>query len=160
MISYDPMTKEQAEIERFSLAKEGYYPGFIEDSTDKISKSGNSMMEMQLRLYKEDGSSFSFTDYLVFNPKTMWKVVNCAESSGTIKEYNERKFCSEVVKNKKVKVWVGIQEGQLIPDEKLNGKPSGSKYPDKNVAKDYLKQDQELLGVKENETFSDDEIPF
>ncbi|HEY2811777.1 MAG TPA: hypothetical protein VGJ00_10375 [Rhabdochlamydiaceae bacterium] len=157
MFNYQVFTEAQAMQERYNLLKEGIYDAVINFSTDKTSSSGNPMMDMTLAVYDDNGMEHNVRDFLVFTPKMMWKVVHCAESANVVKEYEEQKFCSDIVVGKRVKVKVTVEEGSPIPDDKLNGKPVGTKYPDKNKIDDYIKDGQVL---QNGNGFVDDDINF
>ncbi len=153
MFNYTPMSEEQAMRERFELLNDGEYHATIKSATLKNSQSGNPMFEVYLDVYNEIGKPHALKDYLVFTNKMMWKVRHCAEATNLIKEYEDQKFAPELILNKNIKVLLSKQEGNIIPDDKLKGKPSGSRYPDKNVVLDYIKDD--------GSTFvPDSDIPF
>lgn len=154
MFSYQVMSENEAMQKRFNLLKDGEYDAIIVKSEDKTSSSGNPMMDMTLTVFDETGSSHQIRDFLVFTDTMMWKVIRCAESAGVMTEYEKQKFCSNLVIGKKVKVQVSVEEGSIIPEDKLKGKLPGSKYPDKNKIQDYLKE-----GGKRSE-MDDDLIPF
>ena len=153
---YEVMTEQEAMSERFQLLKEGVYEGVITSSEDKNSSKGNPMMDMTVTVFDKNGKSFEIRDFLVFSKVCMWKVVHFVESADCAKEYQDGKFCSEIAINKRVLVKVGVEPGALIPEDKLNGKPLGSKYFDKNKIEDYLKKDQ--LNSVDNEL--NDDVPF
>lgn len=158
MFNYEPMSKDQAQQERFSLLKDGYYDAHVFDAIEKTSSTGNPMIEMHLKVYDDTGRPNDVRDFLVFTPKMNWKVINCAESADLAKEYSEKKFCGDLLKDKNVRVLISTQAGTEIPTEKLNGKPPGSRYPDKNVVQDYvLREGKTSVGLAD---FKDDEIPF
>jgi hypothetical protein len=92
----------------------------------------------------------------------MWKIIHFSDSSGLLKEYQEQKLCSEIIINKRVRVKITIEEGSEIPQDKLKGKPPGSKYPDKNKVEDYIKKDdQKPLEQKEgDDPFYAEDIAF
>lgn len=140
MFDYDVMEEEEAMQERFQILKEGEYDGIIEQSEDTVSaSSGNPMMAMTLNVFDQEGRPHSIKDYLVFTKNMMWKVIHCADSAGLSEQYKQKKFCSNTAIGKSVRVRIGIESGKLIPEDKLNGKAFGSKYPDKNKVEDYLK---------------------
>ena len=157
MFAYQVVSEQEAMAERFQLLKEGEYDAIISASQDKQSSTGNPMMDMTLSVFDENGKSHDIRDFLVFTKTMMWKVVHCAESAGILPEYESQKFCSEAVIGKSVRVKVNMEEGGLIPDDKLNGKISGAKYPNKNKIEDYVKK-----GGKSsiNTPFGDDDINF
>jgi hypothetical protein len=160
---YQPITEQEAIEERFNLLKEGDYDAVITTSQDKVSaNSGNPMMDITLQVFDEVGKARDVRDFLVFTKTMMWKVIHFADSSGLLKEYEEGKLCSEVAVGKRVRVKITIEEGGEIPQDKLKGKPAGSKYPDKNKVVDYVKkEDQKPLDQKtDDDPFSDDDIAF
>lgn len=139
MFSYDVMSEQEAMQERFQLLKEGEYDAVIDKSEDKVSaSSGNPMMDITLSVFDENGKAHTIRDFLVFTKGMMWKVIHFAESAGLTKEYAEQKLCSEVAVGNRVRVKIAIEEGGIIPEDKLKGKAPGSKYPDKNKVEDYV----------------------
>ena len=164
MLNYDVMSEEQAEQERYQLLKEGEYNAVIASSEDKTSSTGNPMMDMSLTVYDELGKTYSVRDFLVFTRQMMWKIINCADSAGLLPEYNTGKFCSNAVINKNIRVKIGLEEGKIIPHDKLQGKPEGSTYPSKNKVMAYIKRaEQKPLGHKEpdlKENDIDNDVPF
>lgn len=156
MFAYDVMTEQEAIEERFNLLKEGEYDAVITASQDKQSSSGNPMMDMTLQVFDEAGKARDVRDFLVFTKTMMWKVIRFADSAGLLKQYEEGKLCSEVAVGNRVRVKITVEEGILIPGEKLNGKPAGSKYPNKNKVDDYVKkEDQKPLDAP----FADSDMP-
>lgn len=163
MFNYEVMTEEEAMKARFQLLEDGDYPAVIKKVTPRNSASGNSMFDMDLDIYDDNGTPHNMRDFLVFTTQMMWKVIHCVESGGLVKEYMEKKLTPELLENVNVRVRVKTQLGSEIPLDKLKGKPSGSKYPDKNVIEDYLKPEDPLKVKKIAEKKSDfisDDIPF
>lgn len=141
MFSYDVMDEAEAMQERFQLIKEGTYQAVIMKSEDKVSaNSGNPMMDMTLHVYDNNGTPHTVRDFLVFTKPMMWKVIHAADSAGVLGQYKNGLLCSNLMQGKNVVVKIGIEEGRIIPEDKLQGKPVGSKYPDKNKVEDYIKQ--------------------
>jgi len=163
MFAYEVMNEQEAMQERFQLIKEGEYDAVITASQDTHSaNSGNPMMDMTVSVYDANGKAHDIRDFLVFTKAMMWKIVHFANSAGILKEYEEGKLCSEVAIGKRVRVKIVVEEGSEIPQDKLKGKPMGSKYPDKNKVEDYVKkEDQKPLEQKtESDPFLDDDIAF
>jgi len=169
MLQYQVMDEEEAMQERFQLLAKGEYDAVIEKSQDRVSSnSGNPMMDMTLSVFDEQGRSHSVRDFLVFTKSMMWKVIHCADSAGIIDQYKSGKLCSDLIQGKRVRVKIGIEEGKIIPEEKLQDKSPGSKYPDKNKVEDYLKVGVSSLPRKENnyntaatsKLDDEDNIPF
>lgn len=163
MFAYQVYTEQEAIEERFNLLKEGEYDAVITASLDKQSaSSGNPMMDITLQVFDDNGRSRDVRDFLVFTPSMMWKVIHFADSAGILTQYEEGKLCSDAVIGKRVRVKITIEQGSLIPQDRLKGKAAGSKYPDKNKVEDYLKTgDKKSTALKENQgPFEDDEIAF
>ena len=164
MLNYEVMSEEQAESERFQLLKEGEYDAVITSSVDKQSSTGNPMMDIMLTVYDAEGKTHTVRDFLVFTRSMMWKIIHCADSAGVLPEYHQGRFCSNTVINKNVRVKISIEEGRQIADDKLQGKPVGSKYPDKNKVAAYIKKaEQKPLGhtlPKDEQIDEDDDVPF
>lgn len=159
MFSYEVLSEQEAMQERFQILKEGEYDAVITASQDTLSaNSGNPMMDMTVTVYDENGKPHDVRDFLVFTKAMMWKVVHFANSAGILKEYEERKLCSQIAIGKRVRVKIVIEEGREIPEDKLKGKPLGSKYPDKNKVEDYVKKEDQkaLRNTDEFDPFSDD----
>jgi hypothetical protein len=163
MFAYDVMSEQEAIEQRFNLLKEGEYDAVVTVSHDKVSSnSGNPMMDITLQVFDESGKACDVRDFLVFTKKMMWKVIHFADSASLLKEYEEGKLCSEVAIGQRVRVKIGIEEGGEITQDKLKGKPIGSKYPDKNKVEDYVKkEDQKPLTIaNDDKQLEDDDIPF
>jgi hypothetical protein len=162
MFAYDVMSEREAIEERFNLLKEGEYEAVIASSKDKVSSSGNPMMDLTLQVFDENGRTREVRDFLVFTKTMMWKVIHFADSAGLLKTYEAGKLCSESAMGNHVRVKITIEQGGLIPEDKLKGKAFGSKYPDKNKIDDYVKKDdQRPLEQKiDDNPFKDDDIAF
>ena len=146
---------------RYQLLKAGEYDAVIIRSADRISESsGNPMMDMTLTVFDNEGKEHEIRDFLVFTPKMMWKVIHFADSAGLLTEYEAGKLCSAVALNRRLRVKIKIEEGSLIPENKLKNKLIGSKYPDKNKIDDYIKLSDKQEPVLENHHDLNDTIPF
>ncbi len=161
MFVYEILSEQEAIEERFNLLKEGEYDAVITASHDKQSSSGNPMMDITLQVFDHNGKARDVRDFLVFTKTMMWKVIHFADSAGLLPQYEQGKLCSEVAVGQRVRVKINIEEGSVIPEDKLKGKPAGSKYPDKNKVEDYIKKDdQKPLEQKvEDDPFADDDMP-
>lgn len=159
MFSYDVMTEEQAMRERFQLLSDGTYDGVIRKVTHRLSSIGNDMFELSLDIYNPQGGTNLVRDFWVFTKGMMWKTIHGCKSAGCLKEYEDKKLTPDLLVDRNVRVVIKTQEGNLIPDDKLKGKPPGSKYPDKNVVEDYV--DVSVMNAPPtNDDAFNDEIPF
>lgn len=161
---YEPMSEDEATKARYQLLPDGIYEAYVLNSIPKLSNSNNSMAQLDLLVYDEDGKEHPKKDFLVFTPKMMWKIKHFCDSAGLQKEYEDKKFHPDMAKNMNVFVKITSQIGKEIPLDKLNGQPPGSKYQDKNVIDDYVvsdgKKTQPTNNSEAQASAFDDEIPF
>ena len=136
--SYDVMSEEQAQQERFSLLKEGEYDATLEKFEGKISSTGNRMIEFLLHVYDHDGKVVQIKDFIAFTPKMTWKLRHHCVSGGMQAEFENKTWRPQLSVGKMFRVKIKVDQGQEIPVDKLKGKPVGSKYPDRNAVDDYL----------------------
>lgn len=153
--SYQPMPREEAEKQRFNLLDDGVYKSVVVKATPKISQAGNQMVELQLSVYGKNGQEHIIFDFLVLSQNMMWKTIHFCDASGLSTEYDDGKFSPELCLKKHVNVKIGKQSGKVIPIDKLNGKPIGAKYPDKNSVEDYVNPED----LERFNDFKDDGIP-
>ncbi len=159
MFHYDVMSEQDAMNERFQLLKVGVYEAVVTASQDTVSSKGSPMMDITLSIYDENGKTHDVRDFLVFTKQMMWKVVHFAESAGCISGYEDGRFCSEMAINKRVLVKLTLEQGGEIPQDKLKGKPLGTRYFDKNKVEDYIKQGEKVTNEKNPTPFMDDDMP-
>lgn len=158
---YQPMSEQDAMAERFQLLKDGIYEGVITSSQDTTSSKGHPMMDMIVTVYDQNGRIQEVRDFLVFTKPMMWKIVHFASSANILKEYEEGKLCSEVALNKRVVVKIITEQGSEIPEDKLKGKPLGTRYFDKNKIDDYVKKNDNKTSNAVLPSFMEDDLtPF
>ena len=96
------------------------------------------MAEIMLAVFDNEGEAHSIVDYLVFTRKMLWKTLHFCRSSKQEDIYMRGEFTPELAEQQRVRVVVAKRQGNEIPPDKLNGRPFGSRYPEKNVIEDYL----------------------
>lgn len=147
---FTPLTDE--EINSFGLLENGIYDFEILKSTRRISKSGNPMAELHLRVKNDKGKEQNVFDYLVFSkiPLNIKKLKHFCETTGLEKDYQEGKLREDLEKLSG-KLEIGVQ------DETAN--PNGGFYPRKNIVLDYIAgEPKDKKGV--DDLFIDDDLPF
>lgn len=159
--SYDVMTEEQAQQERFSLLKDGIYDATVEKFEGRMSSSGNRMVEFLLHVYDHEGKIHALKDFIAFTPKMTWKLRHHCVSGGMEAEFTNKTWRPHSSVGKMFRVKVAVQKGQEIPADKLKGKPPGSVYPDRNVIDDYVDDNVKSSSPSNGESkeFHDD-IPW
>jgi len=162
MFDYDVMTEMEATQERFQLLPDGEYQAVCDSSIDKVSqKSGNPMMDIMWSVYDANGKSHPVRDFLTITRSMMWKVIHCAESTGKLQEYKDKKFCSDIIRGASCIVRIGTEKGGEIPEDKLKGKAPGARYPDRNKVEDYIvRLQRDDVVMNKSDSFHDDDIPF
>lgn len=155
MYTFTPMTEE--EIQSSNLLEDGDYDFEVVKSTRKISKANNPMAELQLNVWDKEGRQHLVYDYLIFStvPLNIKKIKHFCEAVGLHEEYNKGSIPEELERCFG-SAHFSKQNGAEIPNDKLNGKPIGSRYPDKNVVDDYIKKETK----QSNPLPFDDTIPF
>lgn len=157
---YKALNEDDVMSARFNYLNDGEYDAMIKFATRSISKIGNVMGDLSVSVFDKEGNTHDLRDFLVFTPKMLWKVKHFCDSSGLEKEYIEERFTPEMAQGKFVRVRVARQFGNEIPEDKLNGKAPGARYPDKNVIEDYIPGATRVNGKPSDECFINDEIPF
>lgn len=145
--------KSDKELAEERLIPEGTYGFEISGGVDKVSKAGNEMIELTVRVFKPDGNFVLVTDYLM--EAILYKVSHAAKACGLEDKYNAGNLHGEDFIGKTGELKLGIQ------------KDKNGQYPDKNVVKDYIvPKDGEEAKIpkgsnKAAETgIDEDEIPF
>jgi hypothetical protein len=113
-------------------------------ATQKESKSGNPMIELQLQVWDKNGKEGVIYDYLLNIPSMEHKIKHFCESCGLEDKYNQGCFEDSDCEGKSGKLILFIQ------------KDKHGVHPDKAAVKDYLKVDASNAAKV---PFNDD-IPF
>ena len=113
--------KNEEELAMDGLLPEGVYDFEVLEAQNKISKKGNEMIELKLKVYDENGGFRFITDYLLesFLPK----LLSFAKATGTRAAYDSGEYTSYNCLNTAGKVQLKIV-------------PTGE-YPAKNEVKMY-----------------------
>ncbi len=163
-MSYDflPMTEE--EINAAGLVEDGIYDFEVIKSERQVSRNGNPMAKLNIKFWDKQGNIHTLFDYLVFSnvPFCLRKVKHFCEATGMSDDYKKGQI-QETLDCLEGKMKVVKKVGVLIPEDKLNGKPLGSFYPDKNEVEDYIPYDVKssaLQPLKDTNVLTMDDIPF
>lgn len=156
MLSYQftPKTDEEIEaIKNQNLLPEGNYSFVIREAKQRLSSTGNPMIEVLISIVDNNGNNRNIKDYLLSTDKMIYKLKHLCDSIGVLKDYERGILDLVKFVNQKGQAKIIIQKGGVSAD--------GSLYPDKNAVKDYLKR-SEFVQLKsvEKETLLSDDIPF
>lgn len=138
-------------ITRMGLMEKGVYPFEVIIAENAVSKSGNEMIKIQLKIWDSEGSERTLYDYLL--SAFLMKLKHFCDVSDLQDAYNLGSLTAENCTGKSGYVLIDIQE------DKTNT------YAPKNVIKDYVKKPEGLTNVvkkdliDEKDIFNDD-LPF
>ena len=139
--TFVPLTEE--EINAANLLPDGEYDFEVIAAKDKLSKSGNTMIELQLKVWDNAGREHIIFDYLLLS--LMYKVKHFCDAVGLIESYK-----AGLIKDHECVAKIG--KAKIIIQKGKDG------YPDKNSVKDYLASKNEE--PKKTDNFVSDDIPF
>lgn len=120
---FTPMSED--DLIRASLLPAGIYPFEVMAAEDKISKTGNEMIELKLNVFGDNQEAHVF-DYLL--EKMAFKLRHFAEATGLIDEYERGELEALACINKMGYAKIGIDKGN-------------DRFGPKNTVLDYLKQE-------------------
>jgi hypothetical protein len=169
MFEFTPRTEEEVQkMSRPPLLAEGEadFEVIRVISEDKgarlMSKSGNPMLQLTLKVWDKDGNEGKVDDWLVFMDVMMFKIKHFWDSVGKPEVFASGKFDPGDCFGKCGKLKLTIQKGNEKPRDKWKGSEPEF-YPDRNSVKDYIEfsKDKANRKTKENDApFFDDDIPF
>lgn len=135
-----PRTEE--EIKYLNMLPEGEYNFLVIDAIEKVSKSGNEMIHLIIKITKNN-KNYQIHDYLMDTEKMSFKLRHCCESLGILSKYELGEVSSKDFIDKK-------GSAKIIISVDKNGV-----YDSKNTVKDYLVSNKDG-----NADFFNDEVPF
>lgn len=118
--------KSEKELQESHLLPAGEYPFQISAAEDTVSKSGNDMIKMTVRVFKPNGQFNLVTDYLLASME--FKIRHACEACGILDKYESGELCADD--------FIG-KEGMLKLIVKVDDK---GVYADQNSIKDYIVQ--------------------
>lgn len=119
-----PYTPEEIDAAA-GLFKADSYDFEVMGAVDKVSKSGNEMIEMRVSVYSQDGEVKTIKDWLVDGIASAFKVRNFAHSIEMIPEYEAGELTADSILGRTGRCKVGVKKD--------------GDFPEKNVILDYLK---------------------
>ncbi len=125
-MQFNPRSEKelQQDNERLLLpARKEPYPARVKSAADKVSKKGNEMIEINLTVFADDGTTRFVTDYLM--EAMMHKLFHFAEATGLMDAYSQGTICADDCEGKELFVKIGVE-------------PASGDFAAKNVVKDYF----------------------
>lgn len=83
----DPSTLEQSSGKEFVKLADGTYQFVVGSAEERMSKSGNEMIQLVLEHTDQDGRIHKVWDYLVGTENAAWKTYQFCRSAGLLAEY-------------------------------------------------------------------------
>ena len=139
-MSFQTYTEEQAKANSRTLLPKGIYPFTVHAAFDKtkegaplVSSKGNAMIAVKLHVHREDGGVQFVDCYITDSPRMAWFSRRCAQTTGTLGQYEAGQWGAAELEGKQGFVALDIEAGRT----KDANNPDGEKWPDKNVVKDW-----------------------
>lgn len=144
-----PLTLDQAKAG--DLIPPGNYQFEVMEAKESISKAGNDMIELKLKVFMPDGRERILFDYLM--EKLEYKLAHFFECVGLFDKYSAGDVSADDCWGKSGELKVHIQ------------KDKNGQYPDKSAVADYLLTPAQSAAkverkVAAKDEFINDEIPF
>jgi len=146
-MKFTPKTED--EIKNEGLLDVGIYSYRILNAEDTISKAGNQMIKLTIEVFDKNTPRILY-DYLIESFSS--KLINFCECNNLMVKYNQGEITDLDCKGKNGTLEIGIEKGRAKPD--------GSEYPNRNVIKKYLKEDEVKNKTENDKSFSDEDLPF
>jgi hypothetical protein len=133
--TYPKLTEEEAEKARqFELLPDGIYDFEVVEAKPKMSKAGNSMLEMKIKI-RHDGKEHNVFDNLIGTENMTWKTIHFCRTTGLVAQYEADALDERVVLHKR-----GMCEICSKPERPKND-GSGEVWKAKNEVVDYLTEE-------------------
>jgi hypothetical protein len=156
-LSKPPLSREQ--LKQGDLIEKGTYDFRVEDASEEVSKKGQDMIKLKLRIYMPDGRERLLTDYLT--EALEFKFGNFCLATGLYEKYEAREITNWDCIGKSGQCKIGIK----IDKEGV--------YADQNNVVDYVLSDEAQAAKLEKKVaaakqaaaasdpgLTDDAIPF
>jgi len=118
--------KTEKELAEAGLLPKGEYDFEIVKSEEAVSKAGNEMIALTLKVYDQNGASTLVNDYLM--DKLPLKLRHAAEACGLLEDYERGQLHADDMVGKPGRVKLIVQADKT------------GQYPDRNSVQDYIVQ--------------------
>lgn len=152
IVRFQPKSDE--ELQTALLCDPGVYQFQVMDAKSKVSRSGNDMIELNLKYWDSEGRERLVFDYLL--ESMAFKLKHFCKAVGLLAEYESGVIDHMLLVGKCGNVEIDVQ-----PERP---KETGGFWPPKNFVKDYLVNEGNKIeppkqAVKD-ESFINDDLPF
>lgn len=135
--------KTENELAQANLLPAGVYQFEVVEAVDKVSKSGNDMIALLLKVFRDDGDSFVFVNDWIME-KIPYKLAHFCAAAGITEKYESGVLDADDC--------VGVYGACKVAIE------PGGDFPPKNVVKNYVKPRSERREGKSSGGFEPEPI--
>lgn len=145
-----PLSSKQ--LKEGNLIPTGVYNFQVVDAAEDVSKAGNDMIKLQLKIWLEDGRERYVFDYLL--EALEYKLGHFAEVTGLMDQYNNKTLNAIDCLHKCGSVKIGIKSDKT------------GQYADQNAVLDYVNTPPGSLlspipqQATKDDFINDDQLPF
>lgn len=144
-MKFSPKTEDQIAAE--NLLPAGIYPFEITSAVEQVSKSGNEMIKLGIKVWDAEGSERFVYDYLL--ESMAYKLRHCAYACGLGDKYEAGLLNADDFEFKTGSLKLGVK------------KDKSGQYPDANQVNDYIVPENPAVSNGAlPASVSSDEIPF
>jgi len=111
---FTPKSEKELQAER-GILKAGNADFEVLKAAEKISNAGNPMIELNIKVWDEDGKSGQIFDYLVSTAQ--WKIRNFAEAIGNLELYESGDFPAEALLGKSGRCVLKLEKSEQYGDQ-------------------------------------------
>lgn len=147
---YQSEQYQESAFKERKIISEGDYDFQVSMAVEKISKSGNEMIELILDVYDQDGNKYKVWDYLVSTPKALFKIKNFCEAVGLGDKFKSNELTADECVDMHGRCHVGVR-------------PATGEYKESNNVDYYIESKAKLAPVsneKPVDDLEDSDIPF
>lgn len=158
--------KTEKEIYEANLLPDGWYPFTIATAEEKVSKKGNEMIEINVKIYRGEGFSF-VRDYLMDTEFGAGKLRHLSETCGLLDAYESGGIEATMLVNREGFARIGREKSkdpQFADKNKILDFATQPPEPKEKEAKKAAEHARIATGEKRpspaNDDAAEDDIPF
>lgn len=105
---FSPVSEEDAA----GCLPKGEYDAVVATATEKTSKAGNPMIEVELTVYGQGGAEIKVRDWLIGNESGQRKIQRFCKSADLWETYQAGELCADSCIGLNVSVKLGVQDSE------------------------------------------------
>ena len=153
----------KSEAEAQGLFDKGIYPGTVTKAEEKTSKSGNEMIALDLKFFRDDGAEVEVKDWLVSSEKCIGKIRHFCASAGVMDLYEAGELNADVCYGQNIHALLVVEEDDFGSKNKVadyKGNPHEAPIPTAAPKLQGTPGGQQQAARAVAEANGDDSIPF